>query len=138
MFLFFILVSCSEPLPDLAPPGAPPAERGQAIDADLQAAHQAWLSEDRAEASRIASRAYREHFEPMEPLLREHDPLQTLQLEYRFGHLIQVVGSDVSAGDVTRAIGVLRDGVAGLVRQVDPVEATSVPSPAEETQSQEG
>jgi len=137
MFILVILAACSEPEIDLSPPGAPPVERAQAIDADLQAAHQAWLEEDRVEASRSAARAYSEHFEPMEPLLREHDALGTLQVEFRFGQLIAAVQREDPAGEITQRVGLLRKGVAELVQGADPTAAASVSASSEE-QAQDG
>jgi cellobiose-specific phosphotransferase system component IIA len=138
MLMLMIMAACSEPEIDLTPPGAPPAERAQAIDADLQAAHQAWLDADRDQANLIAARAYTEHFEPMEPLLREQDALRTLMLEFRFGQLIEAVQKEDAAGEVTLNVGLLRQGVAELVAATDPSSSVSVPpTPVEQAQDGE-
>lgn len=120
MWILWIAMGCSEPEEDLMPPGPPPEERVVSITEDLQAAHQAWLAEDREQAHVHAQRAYVDHFEPMEPLLRDHDALQTLKLEYRFGQLMAAVQVEEGHVEVFRTVDTIQTGVTGLVAAVAP------------------
>ena len=124
MWILWIAMGCSEPEEDLMPPGPPPEERAVSITEDLQAAHQAWLAEDREQAHVFAQRAYVDHFEPMEPLLRDHDALQTLKLEYLFGQLMAAVEVEEGHVEVFRTVDTIQKGVAGLVAVVAPSAAS--------------
>ena len=136
MWIWLIMAGCEQPVQDLQPPGAPPVERALSIDSDLTSAHEAWLDQDSPKAQSLATRAYATHFEPMEALLRDHDPLRTLELEYRFGQLMHAVARDDSAGEVTFAVGILRDGVAEIVGEVAPKSTGASTSSAPEQADQ--
>ena len=131
-------MACDQPVAETVEPGVPPAERWAAIDADLTLAYDVWLEEDVEQAALLASRAYLEHFQPMEPLLRQHEPHRTLVLEYRFGQLMTSIQHTDTHIVVAQSVTELRDGVAELVGLVDPsAVASTATTTVEQTQNGE-
>ena len=59
----------------------------EALHATLEDAVVAWEMEDAEVARALVQAAYEDHFEPLEPQLREADSMGTLRLEYGFGRL---------------------------------------------------
>ena len=93
MPVLLVLFACGgEPA---APPVEQPltrAEQVRELKSGLSAAHRAWSDGRREEAATGVQEAYHAHFEVLEAGLRQVDPLGTLELEYRFGHLAHVFG----------------------------------------------
>ena len=135
MWIWLIAMACDQPVAEDVGPSVPPAERLAAIDADLTLAYDVWLTEDVAQASMLTQRAYLEHFQPMEPLLRQHEPHRTLVLEYRFGRLMKAVQQTDTHIVVAQSVTEIRDEVTELVEMVDPTAvALAAPTTVEQTQ----
>ena len=118
-------MACDQPVAENVEPSVSPAERLAAIDDDLTLAYDVWLEEDVAQATMLATRAYVDHFEPIEPLLRQHQPHRTLVLEYRFGQLMAAIQQTDTHIAVAQSVTEVRDGVADLVGLVDPASLES-------------
>ena len=80
-FVFMLALACDRapevPADDLGPTAD---ERLVSLKADVIHAHDAWAAERRREAVATVHAAYARHFEPMEPALRDRDPVGTLEL----------------------------------------------------------
>ena len=92
-----------------------PVDAVDALKIALGAAHRAWSEGERAEAQRLVRESYRTHFEPLEPALRAHDPLGTLELEFAFGRLEQTFGKPGNPVEVIEEVRALNRAVAAAV-----------------------
>lgn len=89
ILLLSILLSCGQtPGPEQDPtPIATPADKAAAFRAVVQLAKDKLDAGEHDAAREALARAYREHFEPLEPALRGRDSVGTTRLEYRFGQV---------------------------------------------------
>lgn len=121
-----LLAACDRPPAEPEAPEGPHAvERADELRLALQEAQNAWSTGRRAEARARVQAAYREWFEPLEPLLRRQDALTTLELEFQFGALAQRMGRK---GDPVA----LNDAVMDLVHGMDELVAVLPPPPVTE------
>ncbi len=87
--LLLIALGCdqSSPSPARIPPISP-ERSAAALEADLSEALLLWQAQQYPLAQQAVQRAYREHFEPLEPYLPPENAQLTLELEYSFGALM--------------------------------------------------
>jgi|GEM_PF-3224073 len=114
-----LLVGCDRTPPEpVVPEGPHPVQRADELRMALQEAQNAWSTGRRAEARARVQSAYREWFEPLEPVLRQEDALVTLQLEFQFGALAQRMGKKGDPVALNDAVMALVDGMDGLVAKL--------------------
>jgi len=112
-----LLSACERgtPVPEL-PEGPHPVQRADELRVALQEAQNAWSTGKRKEAHARVLSAYREWFEPLEPVLREQDALATLRLEFQFGALAQRMSQKGDPVGLNDAVMSLVDAMDGLVQ----------------------
>lgn len=117
-----LVTACADGASDepVAPPDTPPAARIQTLRLSLHEAQRAWSEGRREEAQARVRAAYRDEFEPLEPLLRPLDPVATLRLEYRFGALERQVSRSGDALAVAESVQQITRGADALVAELPP------------------
>ena len=95
-------------------------QRADELRMALREAQNAWSTGKRAEAKGRVQSAYRTWFEPLEPVLRQQDPLATLRLEFEFGALAQRMGRKGDPVELNDAVMALVDGMDGMVGKLPP------------------
>ena len=111
--------ACDRPPPEPGMPEGPhPVQRADELRVALQEAQNAWSTGKRAEARARVQSAYREWFEPLEPVLRQEDALTTLELEFQFGALAQRMSKKGDPVALNDAVMSLVDGMDSLVAKL--------------------
>lgn len=90
----------------------PPASCAAGVEAGLSEALSLWQVARYPEAQARVERAYREHFEPLEPALSAQDPAAALALEYAFGQLAWQLRRAGKEGEVQASVSSLSTSVA--------------------------
>ncbi len=84
------------------------------LRSEVEAAHRMWSDGDRAEAAAAVRRAYAQRFEPLEPELRAHDPVATMEIEYGFGLLARQLEGRSNPVQVAEALTAHLDRIDAL------------------------
>jgi len=114
-----LIAGCDRSKPTVElPEGLHPVQRADELRIALQAAQNAWSTGKRSEARAGVQTAYREWFEPIEPVLRQEDALTTLELEFQFGALAERMGSSGDPVELNDAVIALVEGLDGLVAKL--------------------
>ena len=111
-----------EPVPDASAARA-------VLETELQRAEAAARQGRGEQAAAALTRAYRQGFEPLEPRIRDADPLALTALEYRFGEAIRTARHR-PRGAVASRTSAVRASMVATAPETPASAAPATPSPA--------